>query len=147
MKIREYANEDWFRICIIHDLARPLELIGSCDARAFVPILEDPDVEHLKSCRKHVICTNSQVVGFSGVDGDNFAWLYVDPKYSGQGAGRNLLQHALPLIGPNGWCIVLEGNVRARQLYEGAGFKTESRFKSSNAGFPCACLRMTLGPA
>jgi hypothetical protein len=41
--IRDYTEEDWAAICRVHDLARPYELDGSCDPRAFVPLAQDAE--------------------------------------------------------------------------------------------------------
>ena len=43
---RKYEEKDWKAICAIHDLARPHELLGSCDPRAFIPIEQDKEVEY-----------------------------------------------------------------------------------------------------
>jgi ribosomal protein S18 acetylase RimI-like enzyme len=142
--IRDYRRNDWVDICRIHDLARPEELQGSCDPRAFVPIEKDPEVEDLKGCRKFVACDEDKVVGFVGIDGSSLSWLYVDPTYQGQGIGSQLLKLAVDKIGPKIWTIVLAGNVRARRLYERFGFVEQSRYESSNAGYPCTCLHLAL---
>ena len=39
--VREYCEEDEDDLIAIHDLARPVELQGSCDPRAFVPLRDD----------------------------------------------------------------------------------------------------------
>jgi len=140
--IREYEDEDWAAICRVHDRARPDELRGSCDPRAFVPLAEDPESEELLRCRKFVACGGQSVVGFVGTDGDYLAWLYVDPDYYGRGIGRRLLRLALGLVGEGAWTIMLDGNARARALYESEGFKVVRPFESDNAGYPCTCLRM-----
>ena len=140
--IREYQDQDWSAICRIHDRARPDELRGSCDPRAFVPIEQDSEVEELRQAHKHVACDDEQVVGFVGVDGHYLAWLYVDPDYYRRGLGRRLLRLAVQEIGAGAWTIVLEGNTRARQLYEQEGFVETSRFEGDNAGYPCSCIRL-----
>ena len=142
--IREYKDKDWAAICQIHNLARPDELRGSCDPRAFVPIEDDPEVSDLQRSHKHVACDDERVVGFVGVDGDYLAWLYVAPEYYGRGIGRRLLRLAVEEIGPSAWTIVLDGNERAHHLYESEGFKKVRRFESDNAGYPCTCIRMEL---
>jgi GNAT superfamily N-acetyltransferase len=139
---REYEDADWEAVCRVHDLARPDELKGSCDARAFVPIERDPEVERLRRCRKLVALDGDRLVGFAGVDGTYFAWLYVDPDYYGRGIGRRLLRSALELTGPGSWTIVLEGNHRARGLYESEGFRAVRTFLGENAGYPCTGVRM-----
>ena len=85
---RKYEEQDWKAICAIHDLARPDELIGSCDPRAFIPIEQDKEVEDLKAHKKIVACDGDTVVGFVGVDGTYLSWLYVNPDYYGKGIGR-----------------------------------------------------------
>ena len=143
--VREYEERDWVAICRVHNLARPDELRGSCDPRAFVPIEEDPEVKDLRQSRKFVACDGERVVGFVGVDEDYLAWLYVDPEYYGRGIGRRLLQLGVGEIGSGAWTIVLEGNKRTRGLYEREGFREVRRFESENAGYPCTCVRMELG--
>ncbi len=139
---REYEDRDWKAICQIHDLARPDELRGSCDPRAFVPIEQDKEMEELKACRKFVACVDEQVIGFVGVDDKYLAWLYIDPSQYGKGIGRELLRIGLYEIGEGAWTIVLDGNQRAIKLYESGGFQEVKRFTGDNAGYPCTCLRL-----
>ena len=139
---RDYQETDWPAICRIHDRARPDELKGSCDPRAFVPIEKDSEVEDLKRSQKFVACDGDKVVGFVGVDEKYLAWLYVDPDHYGEGIGRKLLQIGVETIGPGAWTIVLHNNKPAIGLYESEGFKEVRRFDSDNAGYPCTCLRM-----
>jgi GNAT superfamily N-acetyltransferase len=142
VQIRSYQSADWAHICRVHDSARPDELEGSCDPRAFVPIEKDPEVEHLKKCRKLVAALDGRVIGFIGVDGDYLGWLYVDPACYGQGIGRELLQEGLKLIDGKAWTIALAGNHRAVYLYTSEGFHEVNRYQSENAGYPCTCLRL-----
>jgi len=142
IEIRPYEEKDWQRICTIHDAARPDELIGSCDPRAFVPIEQDSEVEELKKSDKYVAVDDEKVIGFVGVDGRYLGWLYIDPAYYHQGIGRRLLQKGLDVIGEDAWTIVLDGNTKAISLYKSEGFKEVQRFDSDNAGYPCTCLRL-----
>jgi len=139
---REYQEPDWKDICQIHDRARPDELRGSCDPRAFVPIEQDKEVEELKTSRKFVACDNEKVVGFVGVDDKYLAWLYIDPDHYGKGIGRELLKLGIREIGAGAWTIVLDGNQKAISLYESEGFQEVRRFASDNAGYPCTCIRL-----
>ena len=41
--IRAYCETDWAAVCAVHDRARPDELRGSCDPRAFVPLAAEQD--------------------------------------------------------------------------------------------------------
>ena len=79
--ISVYAEDDWDRICEVHDQARPLELQGSCDPRAFTPIKDDPEVEQLKLCTKLIARLDDSIIGFAGFEEDYIAWLYVDPAF------------------------------------------------------------------
>ena len=139
---REYQDTDWKSICNIHDGARPDELKGSCDLRAFVPIEQDEEVEDLKRSQKFVACDEGEVVGFVAVDGKYISCLYMDPDYYGRGIGRKLLQMGVETVGLGAWTIVLHKNLPAIELYESEGFKEVRRFDSDNAGYPCTCLRM-----
>lgn len=139
---RDYQESDWSDICRIHDRARPHELKGSSDPRAFIPIEQDPEVEDLKRSQKFIACDGENVVGFSSVDEKYVSFLYIDPDYFGRGIGRKLLQLAVDAIGPGAWTIVLHNNKPAIGLYESEGFKEVHRFDSENAGYPCTCLRM-----
>lgn len=139
---RQYQESDWMAICQIHDRARPDELRGSCDPRAFVPIELDKEVEDLKTSKKFVACDDERVVGFVGVDNKYLAWLYIDPSHYGRGIGRELLRIGIREIGDGAWTIVLDGNQKAISLYESEGFQEARRFESDNAGYPCTCIRM-----
>ena len=48
--IREYRPDDWREVCRVHDLARPDELRGSFDERAFIPLVEDPEAAYIDEC-------------------------------------------------------------------------------------------------
>ena len=143
--LREYCDTDWTEVCAVHDRARPDELRGSCDARAFVPLaLEQEDAPSFQRSRKFVACVGGTIVGFVGVDGTYLSWLYVDPAWSGRGIGRTLLRMAVRLIGPQAWTIVLTGNIRARRLYESEGFQVVRTREGMNAGYPCTSMELAL---
>lgn len=147
--IRPYKPDDWPAVCAVHDRARPDELHGSCDSRAFVPLAEDQeDGANFLRSQKFVACMGEggQIVGFVGVDGTYLSWLYVDPAYYGRGIGRQMLRFAVELMGPEGWTVTLAGNTRARRLYESEGFQVIRTSQGSNAGYPCISLRMALYP-
>jgi len=146
--IRAYSDADWLAVCAVHDRARPDELRGSCDLRAFVPLAEEQDdAESFQHSRKFVACLGEQVVGFVGIDGTYLSWLYVDPAYYGQGIGRRLLRLGIEFIGPQAWTVVLAGNARARRLYESEGFQVVRTYECANAGYPCTCMQLALSPA
>ena len=143
--IREYCDADWAEVCAVHDRARPDELRGSCDPRAFVPLAADQeDAASFQRSRKFVACDQGRVVGFVGVDETYLSWLYVDPAWGGRGIGRRLLRLGVGLIGPQAWTVVLAGNIRARRLYESEGFQVVRTREGMNAGYPCTSMELLL---
>lgn len=140
--IRNFQPADWDSICEIHDLARPDELKGSCDPRGFVPIREDPEIEHLITCQKIVAVDGDRVIGFIGVDQEYVGWLYIHPNYYRQGLGRRLLQAGLKLTPEKAWTIALDNNLPALTLYQSEGFRETNRYVSDNAGYPVTCIRL-----
>ncbi len=140
--VRSYQPADWQSLCQIHNLARPDELVGSCDPRAFVPIENDKEVEHLKLCQKIVAVSDDRVAGFIGVDDGYIGWLYIHPDFYRQGIGRELLKEGLKLIKEKAWTIALSGNSPAVKLYQSVGFIEVNRYESDNAGYPCTCVRL-----
>jgi ribosomal protein S18 acetylase RimI-like enzyme len=142
--IRPYQDDDWPAACQIHDLARPVELAGSCDPRAFVPLADDPeDLAEFNSANKSVAMLVERVAGFVGVEGDQVGWLYVHPDLTGQGIGRQLLRHAISTIEGNASVHVLEGNSTALSLYDSEGFRFTEKFKGRNNGYPCVVIRLS----
>lgn len=140
--IRPYSAEDWDALCRIHDAARPDELKGSCDPKAFVPLNEEPEAEELRHSTVLVAQDDDEVIGFSAVDDNYLGWLYVHPDHYHKGIGRRLLQEALQLVSGEAWTTVLAGNRPAIALYRSEGFDEVARFESDNEGYPCTCLRM-----
>ena len=147
IRIRELQAEDWPAVFRIHDAARPDELAGSCDSRAFVPLRQDPELAELKQCHILIAHHGGTPVGFAGVDDDYLGWLYVHPDWYRRGIGRQLLQAGLKLTSGTPWTIVLAGNKPAIRLYRSEGFVEVARFASENAGYPCTCIRMAQRPA
>ncbi len=111
--IRPYLRADWHSTCQIHDLARPDELAGSCDPKAFIPINEDKEIKHLKVCQKLVAVSDGRVAGFIGVSEGYIGWLYIHLDFYRQRIGRDLLKEGLKLIKEKAWTIALTGNSRA----------------------------------
>ncbi len=141
---REYQESDWPQVSVIHDLARPIELEGSCDARAFVPLAEDEhDLQEFRQSKKLVACIETDIVGFVGIEGNDIGWLYVHPDKAGKGIGRYLVHQALALINNRAHVFVLDGNVRAINLYLSEGFSVVDQFRSKNNGYPCTVLKMS----
>jgi ribosomal protein S18 acetylase RimI-like enzyme len=145
--IRDYSPADWLAVCAVHDRARPDELSGSCDPRAFIPLAHDQeDGPSFQRSQKFVATLGDEIVGFVGIDGAYLSWLYVDPSHYRRGIGRALLRFAVSLIGLQAWTVVLAGNVSARRLYESEGFLIVRTSQGSNAGYTCTSLRLALSP-
>jgi ribosomal protein S18 acetylase RimI-like enzyme len=146
VQIRSYSDDDWEAVCRVHDAARPDELEGSCDPRAFVPLAEDPESEVLKQSRILVAELSGRIVGFAAVKDSYLSFLYVHPDFYRRGIGRKLLQACIPLASDDPWTIVLSGNKAAIGLYRGEGFEEVARFDSDNEGYPVTCIRMARRP-
>jgi ribosomal protein S18 acetylase RimI-like enzyme len=153
-QVRGYRDSDTSRCKEIHDLARPIELKGSCDPRAFIPLAEDAkDLAEFQRAKKYVAEENKTILGFIGVDEGDIGWLYVDPKNARTGVGRALLRHAMLRINQDAAdslasvrdvsVYVLDGNTPALTLYRSEGFESADRFKSKNNGYPCTVLKLS----
>jgi len=143
IRIRAYGQADRQAAVDIHDRARPIELQGSCDARAFVPLAEDAeDCQEFLNAKKLVAERGGQVLGFVGIEDDQVGWLYVDPDCARQGIGRQLLRQALLLINKAARVFVLDGNQPALELYLSEGFKRFDQFSSDNHGYPCTVVML-----
>ncbi len=134
--VRKYQpKQDWPAICEIHNLARPYELEGSFDPRAFVPLEQDPQRAHLHQCTVFVAQEKQTILGFAGIEGSYIAWLYVHPLHHRKGVGTALLQHCLALAAENPWAIACANNTNALNLYFKEGFVVEKEFIGDNAGY------------
>lgn len=147
LTIRDCRPEDEAALFAIHDRSRPDELAGSCDPRGFLPLAQDfRSVEDFRMSRKWVAVDGDRPVGFAGARDNYISWLYIDPDYYGRGIGRRLLKLAMEAAGPDAWTIALEGNARARKLYESEGFVPAMTFDGENNGYPCRCVKLMLRP-
>lgn len=144
--IRDYRADDWPAVCRVHDRSRPDELRGSFDARAFIPLAEDPEGEYIAACSMFVAERGGEVVGFAGVDEPYLAWLYVDPAHYRHGIGRALLRHCLARLGEDAWTQACGNNEAALSLYLSEGFVIESRHTGENAGYAGPSARLALHP-
>jgi len=143
INLRAYRRDDQQAAIDIHDRARPIELRGSCDPRAFLPLANDPsDLQEFFSARKFVAEREQRLLGFIGVEDDQVGWLYVDPDCARQGIGRQLPRHALAVIDRAAQVYVLEGNQPAIALYLSEGFRLLDSFASDNRGYPCRVLML-----
>lgn len=144
--IRDYRSQDWAAICRVHDRARPDELRGSYDPRAFVPLAEDADARYVEACAMFVAELDGTIVGFAGIDDPYLAWLYVDPAHYRRGIGRALLRHCLERLGDDAWTQACGNNEPAIALYRSEGFVIQSRYIGENAGYRGPGVRLALHP-
>jgi len=144
--IRDYRPGDWPAVCRVHDRARPDELRGSFDPRAFIPLAEDAEGRYIDACTMFVAQRDDEVVGFAGIDEPYLAWLYVDPAHYRRGIGRALLRHCLARLSEDAWTRACGNNEAALSLYLSEGFVIESRSTGENAGWLGPSARLALHP-
>lgn len=99
--IRQYLQEDFERLCQIHDPARQEELDLANLSEAFIPLSIAADREGLFDYQILVAEMEGFVVGFVAFTDDELAWLYVDREYSRYGIGTALVNVVLKLIDTN----------------------------------------------
>ncbi|MDY4297708.1 MULTISPECIES: GNAT family N-acetyltransferase [unclassified Xanthomonas] len=122
MTVRPYRAEDWARLCAIHDGARLEELQAAGLAEAFLPLPIAAEREGLFDYRVQVAEAQGQVLGFVADDGEELAWLYVDPAARRRGVGQALVA-AVQGASPAGLTLeLLEGNAAALAFYRVCGF-------------------------
>lgn len=122
MKIREYATDDWIRICEIHDAARKDELSSAGLEDAFLSMEETAENEGFPDYEVLVAEVDGIVQGFAAFSDVELSWLYVDPRCYGMGVGSALVKAALLATGGTLSVEVLDGNERALSLYKKTGF-------------------------
>jgi len=94
---------------------------------------------------------DSQLIGFSTLDGDTIRAVYVDPGYTGRGVGRRLLA-ALEkeAISRNSDILRLDASLNSVGFYEAAGYDfVEDGLHSvmgSDVQIPCARMEKRLLP-
>jgi ribosomal protein S18 acetylase RimI-like enzyme len=142
--IRDYCDDDWQAVCAVHDRARPHELAGATDPRAFRPMAEEAEEEEFFDSRTLVACIEGRVVAFISFNGAYITWLYVDPDFHRLGIASRLLAEAMKHCGPQAWVNTMEGNAAAIAMYRKAGFELVKSFPSDCDGYPCTCLRLAL---
>ncbi|USH04938.1 GNAT family N-acetyltransferase [Grimontia kaedaensis] len=122
MIVREYSENDWSRLCEIHDLARLDELRGASLEDAFIPLEIAAKNEDLFDYRLLVAEDNDQVVGFIAHDDEEIAWLYVDPTAYRRGVGKALVNAVIGSPARTFSIEVLKGNNTALNFYQSIGF-------------------------
>lgn len=143
VELLEYTDENWDAVCLIHDRARPIELAGSCDERAFIPLSEDKsDHNNFHNSIKYVAYLENNIVGFVGTRKSEITWLYVEPQLFGRGIGRALLNKAMMDISDRAYLSILDGNIAAKQLYISEGFTVIESVQSKENGYDCTVLKL-----
>lgn len=123
IRIRDYEERDWRRLCEIHDPARRMELQLAGLSDAFLPLTIAAVREGLFDYAVRVAEMAGEVVGFAAFSDEELAWLYVDPAHMRQGVGEALARRAMAEIPERPILLeVLAGNDPARRLYEKLGF-------------------------
>lgn len=121
--IRNYLEEDFPALCLIHDAARKQELSVANLDDAFLPLKIAAQREDLFSYQILVAEKAGSVRGFIAFTENEIAWLYVDPAYQRQGIASQLISAALEKMPAEKiYLEVLKGNDRAKRLYEHFGF-------------------------
>ncbi|ATZ04756.1 N-acetyltransferase [Streptococcus suis] len=123
MYIRQYLQEDFERLCQIHDPARQEELDLANLSEAFIPLSIAADREGLFDYQILVAEMEGFVVGFVAFTDDELAWLYVDREYSRHGIGTSLVNVVLKKMHEPISIEVLEGNLPALSFYKKFGFE------------------------
>lgn len=121
--IRKHDENDWPRLCDIHDAARVDELRDSVNPDAFKSLEDTFEDEGLFDDQFLVAEYNDVVSGFIAFDPTEITWLYVDPSMYRKGIGAALLNAALPNCNKLVACEVLHKNKQALSFYQKHGFK------------------------
>lgn len=127
MKIRNYTNDDWARICVIHDAARQDELSSAALEDAFLSMEQTAKNEGFFDYEILVAEVDGIVQGFVAFSDIELSWLYVDPRCYRMGVGSALVEAALLATGASLSVEVLDGNERALSLYKKLGFAVVGR--------------------
>lgn len=92
-----------------------------------------------------VFCLTNQnsVLGFIGVADKKVEMLFIDPKYFGQGIGKQLLTFAVEELNADK-VDVNEQNTKALKFYQKFGFETFERTEKDDQGRDYPLLRMKL---
>ena len=145
LSIREYVHQlDWDNICKIHDSARLIELEGSVTKKAFISLINCYKDEEFFKSTIFIGEVENRTIGFVAFDKHEITWLYVDPKFFGNGYGRRLLDFVIDKALKPIKVTVLNNNLRAISLYKSCGFKvmSESKGKIPLTDFEATGLKM-----
>lgn len=123
MKIRNYIESDWNKLCEIHDLARVDELKAASLTEAFLPLEIVAEKEALFDYTVLVSENDDNVSGFIAFNDEEIAWLYVHPDMYRKGVGKALTDEVIALSKNYYTIEVLQGNTNALEFYKARGFK------------------------
>lgn len=141
--VRPYCDEDWAKICSLHDRARLVELESTVGVEVFRSLEDTYADEGLFDDKLRVAEVEGDIVGFVAFDTDEVTWLYVDPNHYRKGIGRTLLRNALEATSGQIRIELLEGNSAALGLYTSEGFEIVERCEGrlvGNAAFAASGL-------
>ncbi len=127
--------------------------VWEASVRATHDFLKEEDIEYFRPlilntyldavslrCIKN---SSSEIIGFSGVAGENLEMLFIAPSYTGKGIGKTLLQNAINELNVNK-VDVNEQNQKAVDFYLHQGFKIIDRSELDASGKPYPILHMIL---
>ena len=132
--IRQAEERDLSRIAEILVFSKRMNYrsIFHNDAVSFGEIQVLPVAEELRDAnllRKIFVYDDGFVKGMIHVDDGEVCELYVDPFFTDEGIGSQLLQYCIGRFGVN-WLWVLEKNERAIRFYQRFGFEVTGEVMS-----------------
>lgn len=134
ISIRKYQENDFLRLCEIHDQARKQELKSANLEEAFIPLKTASKKEGLfRDYQVYVAIKEDNVVGFVAFNKEELGWLYVDPAFQHQGIGSKLIDFIVSSPYKPIYLEVLKGNP-AKNLYLKKGFKVIRHEKGQMPG-------------
>ena len=115
--------------------------LSEADIQFFKPLVLNglPQIAQLECVRDH----QGELIGFMGVVENKIEMLFVDPSWRGQGIGRQLVQHAIEILGATK-VDVNEQNEQAVGFYLQIGFEIERRSQLDSMGKPFPLLHLRL---
>lgn len=121
--IRPYEAADYHEICLIHDVARKIELSLAALDDAFLPFsIASEREDFFEYPHIDVAIVDGKIVAFSAYTDEELAWLYVSVDHMRQKIGSAMVERALQVAPDINAIEVLVGNEPARKLYESFGF-------------------------
>ncbi|MBW4491211.1 MAG: acetyltransferase [Trichocoleus desertorum ATA4-8-CV12] len=115
--------------------------LSETDIQFFKPLVLNrlSQIAQLDCVRDH----QGEVIGFMGVVEKKIEMLFVDPSWRGQGIGRQLVRHAIEILGATK-VDVNEQNEQAVGFYLQMEFQIEGRAQFDSMGKPFPLLHLQL---